>query len=194
MIAPFTALRDHFIKLLPAIEPQLSDILPWFESYHACKDELLIEENHPSDHLYFVAAGMLNLFFKNNQGHPQTIHFAMENWWIADYPSLTSLGAAAFSVQALEDSALVRIKRNRYNELLITYPMTAVYFNQVHQRAYAAALMKQKIFATVSKEEFHRYFFTTYPDFVSRVPAHILASYFGISVDQLRDLTDRMLS
>lgn len=188
MNSPQEILGKHISRLVPAVTNRMEDIFTFFETKTVAKNELLVEQDHSSpDCLYFVTKGLLDLYFTDHCGH-HTIHFAMENWWIAEYPSLTSDNKAAFSISALEDSVLISIHKSRYEALLLAYPLLAVYFNIIHQRAYAASLMKQKVFATVSSKDFHQFFFTTYPEFVRRVPDEIMASYMHISVEELKIL------
>jgi len=191
MDGPHEILGKHLTRLVPALASMQEEILPSFQIKTVSKNEIIVEEGQPSPNcLYFVVKGLLNLYYTDKNGQ-QTIHFAMENWWIAEYPSLTSDNHAAFSISAIEDAVLLYINKSRYNELLHTCPPLAIYFNIIHQRAYAAALMKQKVFAVTSASDFHQYFFTKFPEFVNRVPEEILASYMHISVTELRLLNEK---
>ena len=45
------------------------------------------------------------MFFINEKGVEQTIQFALENWWLAAYPSFSSL-KPGFYIQTVEKSAV----------------------------------------------------------------------------------------
>lgn len=66
----------------------------------------------------------------------------------------------------------------------------ALYFNKIHERAYGAALLKQKTFATVSKKDFYSYFRNTYPHLTQTITDPVLASYMGVSMEALKALLD----
>ncbi|MCM4164476.1 MULTISPECIES: hypothetical protein [unclassified Arenibacter] len=64
----------------------------------------------------------------------------------------------------------------------------------IHQRAYGAALLKQKTYATTSKADFYNYFKTTYPILIQRVPESIFASYMGVSLKAFKKIKAEHLS
>ncbi|MCH5686779.1 hypothetical protein LWM68_22480 [Niabella sp. W65] len=103
-------------------------------------------------------------------------------------------GAAVYSIAAMEDSELVVMTRRQYEDLLNQYPVIALYFNKIHERAYGAALLKQKTYATLSKEAFYRYFKSTYPEMIARIPDAIFASYMQVSLEELTQLKAAFIS
>src|SRR5690606_3019021 len=112
-----------------------------------------------------------------HSGENHTIHFALENWWLTDYKSFPNTDNVRLHIAAVEDSIVAVIDKKSYDALLLKHPLLAVYFNDIHQRAYGAALLKQKTYATTSKEDFYSYFKTTYPILIQKVPEPIFASY-----------------
>jgi CRP-like cAMP-binding protein len=50
-----------------------------------------------------VVEGLLKAFTHNEEGKEFIVQFAMENWWISDYPAFKKLGKGEICVQALED-------------------------------------------------------------------------------------------
>ena len=51
--------------------------------------------------------GCLRLFFINEKGVEQTIQFAIENWWLADYTSFAKQKPSTFYIQAVEKSEVL---------------------------------------------------------------------------------------
>jgi len=186
-------LYHHIQKLVPNFTIQQQDIAPFFQTKPVKKEELLLSENETCDTIYFVNKGCLYLFYENNN-EKEVIHFALENWWITDYKTFPDTRPAVYAIAAMEDSEITCISRRNYEQLLLQYPLLALYFNKIHERAYGAALYKQKTFATVSKEDFYRYFRTTYPELIRRIPDAIFASYMGVSPETLKTYQDLYLS
>jgi hypothetical protein len=118
----------------------------------------------------------------------------LENWWITDYKTFADGKPAVYAIAAMEDSEVTFINRKNYEALQLQFPLFALYFNKIHERAYGAALLKQKTFATISKSDFYRYFKTTYPELILRIPDNIFASYMGISTEALKVLQDEYVS
>ena len=183
----------HIKKLVPSFAVEQETLTPYFQPQSVKKEELLLKEGDTCDSIYFVNKGCLYMFYEDDKGR-QVIHFALENWWITDYKTFADSKPAVYSIAAMEDSEIISISRKDYEALLLKYPLLALYFNQIHERAYGAALLKQKTFATVSKPDFYRHFRNTYPDLIQRIPDSIFASYMGVSLDELYTCRDLYIS
>ncbi|GAA4083554.1 Crp/Fnr family transcriptional regulator [Mucilaginibacter panaciglaebae] len=186
-------LYRHIQKLVPAFNVERSLLQPFFKTKLIKKDELLLKEGETCDTIYFVDQGGLYMFY-NDHSHRQVVHFALENWWITDYKTFSDGKPAVYSIAAMEDSEITYINRKEYEILLSQLPLLALYFNQLHERAYGAALFKQKTFATVSKEDFYRQFRRNYPELTGRIPDAVFASYMGISPEFLKELQGAFIS
>jgi len=183
----------HIQKMVPAFNMEHSLLQPFFKTKLIKKDELLLKEGEICDSIYFVNQGGLYLFYEYNNDR-QVIHFALENWWITDYKTFPDGKPAVYSIAAMEDSEITYISRKEYESLLLQLPILALYFNQLHERAYGAALFKQKTFATVSKKDFYRQFTLNYPELRGRIPDTIFASYMGVSPQFLKELQEAFIS
>jgi signal-transduction protein with cAMP-binding, CBS, and nucleotidyltransferase domain len=186
-------LYHHIQKLVPAFTVAQEEIAPFFQTKQVKKDELLLKEKETCDAIYFVNKGCLYLFYEDNE-EKQVIHFALENWWITDYKTFPDSKPAVYAIAAMEDSEITCMSRKNYETLLLQFPLMALYFNNIHERAYGAALFKQKTFATVSKKDFYFHFRNTYPELIQRIPDPIFASYMGISLEALKTYQDLYVS
>lgn len=186
-------LCEHILKSMPQLDNEMDDILPYFSFEDLKSEEVLLEENAKADRLFFVCKGMLHLYYTHS-GENHTIHFALENWWLTDYKSFPDTNKAQLSIAAVEDSTIAVITKESYDTLLLKHPLLAIYFNGIHQRAYGAALLKQKTYATSSKEDFYSYFKTTYPTLMKRIPEHIFASYMCVSLKMFKKIQGRNIS
>jgi len=175
----------HIQKLVPAFTVPQQVLLPFFQTRSFKKEELLLKETDICDTIYFVNSGCLYLFYEDADGK-QVIHFALENWWITDYKTFPDSKPAVYSIAAMEDSEITSMSRENYETLLLQYPLLALYFNKIHERAYGAALYKQKTFATVSKKDFYWYFRSNYPELIKRIPHDVFASYMSVSPETLK--------
>lgn len=185
-------LYRHIIKMVPTLGVGQKELQSYFHTKPIKKEELLLKEGEPCDTIYFVNTGSLYMFYED--AGKQVIHFALENWWITDYKTFPDCKPAVYAIAAMEDSEITYISRADYESLLLQYPLLALYFNQLHERAYGAALLKQKTFATVSKKDFYRNFRRNYPELTGRFPDSIFASYMGISPGALKILHDEYIS
>lgn len=183
----------HIRKLLPENALPQAEIAAFFQTRLIKKEQLLLKETEPCTHIYFVNTGCLYLFYQHHN-RKTVVHFALENWWLTDYKTFCDGQPAVYSIAAIEDTEVTSVSRKDYERLLQSFPVMALYFNKIHERAYGAALFKQKTYATLSKEAFYRYFRTTYPAVTERIPHELFASYMGVSPEELSVLRDAFIS
>lgn len=174
----YISLNDDEVQLL------LSNVKPLTTQ----KKDFLIQEGQICKDNYFVEKGLLRMFFINNKGIEQNTQFALENWWIADYMSLTMQTASHFYIQAVEASTVIAIEHHKQDHLFKQLPQLEHYFRLMMQRAYAAAQMRVKFFHVYSKEENYRQFVSLFPEFVQRIPQYMLASYLGLTPEYVSEL------
>lgn len=186
-------LFQHIEQLLPGFTIPEEELLSFFDRRSVKKEELLLREQEHCDHIYFVHTGCLYLFY-DHEGRKEVIHFALENWWITDYKTFCDGKPAVYAIAAMEDSEVTSISRKDYEALQLRFPFMALYFNKIHERAYGAALFKQKTYATVSKADFYRQFRKTYPAFFQRIPDAIFASYIGVTPEILKTFESAYIS
>jgi CRP-like cAMP-binding protein len=186
-------LRLHIQQLLPGFTIPWEEIAHFFQTISVKKDELLLNEGETCDKIYFVNKGGLYLFYHHN-GQKQVVHFAIKNWWITDYKTFSDSKPAEYAIAAMDDSEITCLSRANYETLQLQFPFMSLYFNKIHERAYGAALLKQKTFGTTSKKDFYHYFRNTYPHLTQIVTDAILASYMGIPVEALQTFKDTDVS
>ena len=171
----------HLKKYISLNEEETALLLSGVKPITIKKKEFLIKEGQVCKGNYFVEQGLLRMFFINDKGVEQTTQFALENWWMADYMSLTKQTGSHFYIQAVETSTIIAIEHHKQDQLLAQLPQLERYFRLMMQRAYAAAQMRVKYFHVYSKEENYRQFVRLFPGFVQRIPQYMLASYLGFT-------------
>ena len=187
-------LKNHIIKFTEIDEEQISEILTYFNFVEVPKRENLLIEGNTCKNNYFVTKGCLRLFFINEKGIEQTIQFALENWWLADYTSFSAQKPSDFYIQAVENSNLLTLDFKAQEALLHDFPQMERYFRLVHQRAHAASQFRIKTLYGFSREELYHLFNKRYPEFVQRIPQYLLASFLGFTPEYLSEIRNRKLS
>jgi CRP-like cAMP-binding protein len=187
-------LKNHIARFVEIDEQDYAEILPYFRIVQAKKKQNLLVEGKICKSNYFVSKGCLRLFFVNEKGIEQTIQFALENWWIADYTSFSSQKPSGFYIQAVEKSEVLALDFVSQEEMLNRFPQMERYFRLVHQRAHAATQFRIKFLYSLSKEEFYNHFNKLYPEFVQRIPQYLLASFLGLTPEYLSEIRGRKIS
>ncbi len=186
-------LRRHIEKLLPGQDLPWDVLHSYFQITSVKKGAVLLQEQEPCQSIYFVNSGCLYLYYTGAERR-EVVHFALEQWWITDYKTFSEGKPAVYAIAAMEDTELCYMHRTAYEQLQLQVPAMALYFNKIHEKAYGAALLKQKTYATVTSAGFYHYFRTTYPILIERIPDDIFAAYMGVSMDQLQEIKAAFVS
>ncbi|MEI9943558.1 MAG: Crp/Fnr family transcriptional regulator [Chitinophagaceae bacterium] len=187
-------LKKHIARFVKNSEKDYAAILDYFKVIEVPKKKNLLTEGKICKSNYFVSKGCLRLFFINEKGVEQTIQFALENWWLADYTSFSSQKPSGFYIQAVEKSEVVALNFLAQEKMLHQFPQMEKYFRLVHQRAHAAYQFRIKGLYSVSREELYHKFNKLYPEFVQRIPQYLLASFLGFTPEYLSEIRKKRIS
>ena len=187
-------LRKHIQKFIAIDEKDFSKILSYFKTIEARKKLNLLTEGKICTSNYFVVSGCLRLFFINEKGVEQTVQFALENWWLADYTSFSAQKPSEFYIQTVEKSTILAIDFLSQEKLLKEFPFMERYFRFIHQRAHAAYQFRIKYLYSSSREELYHSFNQLFPEFVQRIPQYLLASYLGFTPEYLSEIRNKRIS
>lgn len=188
------ALAQHIAKLINIDKEALKNVLNFFEPMQVKKKQNLLVEGRTCHYNYFMVKGCMRLFFMNEKGTEQTIQFAIENWWLADYSSFSAQQPSGFYLQTVEKSEILSIHYLQQEKLLEVYPEMERYFRLVHQRAHAASQFRIRNLYSQSREELFHSFNKLYPEFVQRIPQYLLASFLGFTPEYLSELRRKAIS
>jgi signal-transduction protein with cAMP-binding, CBS, and nucleotidyltransferase domain len=131
--------------------------------------------------IFFINSGILRVVITDNEGTDHTIHFALENQFIADYSAFIRKETSLYTLQALEDTRAVVLPRsaiewgyknlkegNKLGRLIAEY-----YFIYQDNRI-------KNLYSRTPKERYDT-ITEVFPGIHNRVPQHMIASYLGIS-------------
>jgi CRP-like cAMP-binding protein len=158
-------------------------------SYITCQDiskkDYLLRQGQVCTANYFILQGCIRLYYINDNGTEQILHFGIDNWWISDYESLEKQVPSEFYLQTVEPTRVAVLKKSVQEELFTKIPKMERYFRMVFQRAYTASQMRIKYIYTFSGEERYHHFNNAFPGFIQRIPQYMLASYLGFTPEFL---------
>ena len=149
------------------------------------KRQYLLQAGDISKNEYFVNSGCLRAYTIDDKGMEHVVQFAIEDWWINDMYSFLTQTPATIFLEAMEDTEVVMIERNAYEELMRNVPKFERMFRIILQNAFIA--QQRRIIEDMSLPAHERYllFQQRYPQFEQRLPQHQVASYLGITPESL---------
>ena len=156
------------------------------------KKQYLLQEGDVCKYIAYVEKGALRAYTISEKGDEHIIQFALEGWLISDLYSFLTGEPATYNIDALEDAELVLISKSSYEELLKKLPKFETYIRLQLTSAYIAMQRRLTSIISFSLEERYSYFNQLYPDIVSRVPQHMIASYMGLTAETLSRVRRRL--
>jgi len=187
-------LKNHIARFVKIPEQDYPEILKYFTVTELAKKQNVLSEGRICKCNYFVIKGCLRLFFITEKGVEQTVQFALENWWLADYTSFSTQQPSDFYIQAVEKSEVAALDFSSQEKLLERFPLMEKYFRLIHQRAHAAAQFRAKFLHSLSREQYYHHFNNLYPEFVQRIPQYLLASFLGFTPEYLSEIRSKRIS
>lgn len=133
----------------------------------------------------FVTEGCLRQYYVDDKGVEHTLMFAFEDWWSGDMYSFLSGHPSKYNLEALEDSTLLLIERQRLEELYHEIPELNRFYRILLQNAYMAMSERINQTLTMTAEERYHAFLHRYPHFEQRLSLKHIASYLGITPESL---------
>lgn len=160
-------------------------ILSAFERFSLKKKEMLLERDEVCPYLFFIIRGCLRSYFVDDKGLEHIYQIRMDNNWISDLESFFSQHPSKYYIEALEDSEMLRISKERLELLYEQVPALERYFRILFQKAYVNAL--KRLNSTMWEPAIDRYndMLKEHPDMFQRVPLIYIASYLGITPESL---------
>jgi len=145
------------------------------------KQESLSRPNVTPNEIFFINRGIVRVIVGDREGQDHTIHFALENQFIADYSSFMLKQVSLYTLQAIEDTEVVVIPRSAiewgYKNLKegdkLGRLIAEFYFIYQDNRI-------KNMYARTPKERYDG-ISEVFPNIHNRVPQHMIASYLGIT-------------
>ena len=145
------------------------------------RQEILSAPNVVPNEIFFINSGMVRVVINDNDGVAHTVHFALENQFIADYSNFIQNSPAICTLQAIEETKVVILPRSAiewgYQQLKEGQKMGRLiaefYFIYQDNRI-------KNMYARTPKERYDS-ICEVFPNIHNRVPQHMIASYLGIT-------------
>ena len=145
------------------------------------RQSILSQPGVVPNEIFFINSGLIRVIINDQEGVDHTIHFAMENQFIADYSNFMLQQRSFYSLQAVEDTQVVVLPRSAiewgYKNLQegqkLGRLIAEFYFIYQDDRI-------KNLYARSPKERYDS-IAEVFPNIHNRVPQHMIASYLGIT-------------
>lgn len=145
------------------------------------KQEALSRPGPVPNEIFFINRGILRVIILDKNGREHTIHFAMENQFIADYSAFMLRQPSMYTLQTIEETEVVVMPRSaiEWGYVNLTQGeklgrlIAEFYFIYQDNRI-------KNLYARTPKERYDS-IAGVFPNIHNRAPQHMIASYLGIT-------------
>jgi CRP-like cAMP-binding protein len=174
-------IRAVMTQMISISEDELNSFLCQTMTKTFKRQEILSRPNSIPNEVFFINKGLIRVLVTDNDGVEHTIHFALENQFIADYSNFIQQQPSIYSLQAVEDTEVVVLPKNTiewgYKHLAEGQKMGRLvaeyYFIYQDDRI-------KNMYVRTPKQRYDS-ITDVFPNIHNRVPQHMIASYLGIT-------------
>ncbi len=154
----------------------------------------LLTEGTVCDFFAFVNKGCLRSFSVNGKGAEHIVQFAFEDNWISDLQSYIEEKPATLSIESIEDSDILVIRKEDMERLFHSIPLLERWMRLLLQNAYVAVQRRLNHSLSIPAEERYAALLRFHPDIATRVPLIHIAAYLGITPESLSRIRRQLSS
>ncbi len=174
-------LKSTISQMISLSEDEARDFMAKCYRRKFKKKSILSEDDKIIDEVYFIEKGIIRVKIIDLSGSEHTVHFAIENQFIADYRAFLTGERSRYQLEAMEPTEVIVLPKKaiewgyenlkegqKLGRLIAEYYFT--YLDRRIEHLY-----------TLSSLERYDLMNQIFPDIHNRVPQHMIASYLGIT-------------
>jgi CRP-like cAMP-binding protein len=173
-------------------EKEFTSLLSGFRVQEVCKREVFLTAGQISNAKAYLNKGCARNYVVDEKGHERIVSFAFEDWWLADFESYYSGKPGSTYIQMLEDSELLVISKEKWQNLELVIPKLKQWYT-VKVTRHASALTKGiEALRTLTPEDRYLNLLKEQPLVLQRVPLQYVAAYLNIEPQSLSRMRKRL--
>jgi CRP-like cAMP-binding protein len=174
-------IRQVIKQMIDVSEDELKALLYQTFTKTFKRQETVSRPNSIPSEIFFINIGLIRIIITDNEGIEHTVHFALENQFIADYSNFMQKQLSPYALQATEETQVVVLPRSaiewgyknlkegqKLGRLIAEY-----YFIYQDNRI-------KNLYARTPKQRYDS-ITDVFSNIHNRVPQHMIASYLGIT-------------
>jgi CRP-like cAMP-binding protein len=177
-----------FLRALRALAPLPEEatgiLLSCVERRTLTRGDFLVRQGETVDWLGFLTRGLVRTF-RHQGANEVTLGFSCEERFVGAFDAFVTHSAVGYSIQALEDGMLMRIRRDDIERLNRKVAGWAELSNALLEHLLARRVDKELRIRTRTPEERYLELLRSDSYLVRRVPQYLLASFLGITPEAL---------
>ena len=152
----------------------------------------VVREGDPCPDVFFVADGLLRLYYTDRGGREWNKAFAPEGAFTGSIASGLLGVPAPYGVQALEPSSLLAVRWRDLEALYDRHPALERLGRRIAEQVAVKKELRERAFLEQTPTERYRAFVRERPDLAERLPLYHVASYVGVTEVSLSRIRGRL--
>ena len=177
---------EHFNEIVPFSKEEFDMVANLSEPQRLKKGDLVYKQDNIPSYGGFILEGVMRHFHANKDNREDTtVSFEFENSCFGDLRSIFYQEPAITSLQALEDTLILKLEKEKYLHLFdnckpFSKLMLLIMEDRYNELIYETIRRKNE-----QAEERYLKMLQIYPRILQRVPQRYVASYLGIKPQSL---------
>lgn len=176
-----TPIKQTIHQMINISEDELNSFLDRCMIKNLKRQSIVSRPNSIPNEIFFINNGLIRVIVTDSEGTEHSVHFALENQFIADYSCFMLKQPSLYTLQALEETEVVVLPRQAiewgYKNLKegqkLGRLIAEFYFIYQDNRI-------KNMYARTPKQRYDS-ITEVFPNIHNRVPQHMIASYLGIT-------------
>jgi CRP-like cAMP-binding protein len=181
-------LRSHIEAIISLTDEEFDVVCSYFKPRKVARKEYLIESGQKVKSEFLVQKGLLKAFMHDDLGKEHIVQFAMEGWWISDYPAYSVQGTGEMCVQALEHCLVLELSLEDKAKMCQEVPKMYQFHGKKSFSGYVSLQKRVLSMMKNSAKEKYELLLHQYPALFQRVSKTMIAHYLGVSRETLSRL------
>lgn len=140
----------------------------------------------------YLNKGCTRNFVVDEKGHERILFFSFEDWWVGDFESYYSGKPCTHYVQAIEDTELLIIPKEKFDRLSMQITKLQNWYSIKMVPALIASRKRLEDMKTLTPEERYMALIKKQPYIFQRVPLQYIAAYLNIEPQSLSRMRSRL--
>lgn len=184
---------ENIKKYITLSESEFEKLSSFYHIEQIQKNQMLLSEGEICDFEGYILEGCFKIFYQEDNIKEHILYFAVEDWWVLDIGSFVSGTPSKLNIQALEDSKVIMISKEKKEKLYHEMPKTERLFRLMNQKALEAIQLRMISMLNKTADKRYLEFKNKYPTLEQRIPQHQIAAYLGISHEFLSKIRRKLL-
>jgi CRP-like cAMP-binding protein len=184
-------LRESIASMIDITDDEFASFSQFCHAKTYDRHDIISKPGLVPNEIYFIVNGLIRVTVTDQDAIEHTIHFALENQFIADYSAFMQEQKSMYSLQTMEETSTIVLPREAiiwgYQNLKegqkLGRLIAEFYFIYQDNRI-------KNLYARSPKERYDS-ISDVFPNIHNRVPQHMIASYLGISSVHLSRLKNK---